>query len=850
MLRVGLRGMFARKMRLALTLLAVALGVSLIVATYVFTDSINGGFDKIFAQTNKGTDVAITGKKAIDVGDNQTQPTVPDAVLEHVRRNPDVAVAEGGVFDAGLVLGKDGKRIGQGAPNFITSLSQVKRFESFTVKTGRFPVNADEAALDVGTAKKQHFKLGEKITVQGTAPRKDYTLVGFSQIAGVDSLGGTPIVQLVPAEARRMLGKTAKWDTLSVAAKPGITPEKLAASLKAELPGTVTVRTGTQEAKQQSKDVSGGFGFLKIALLGFAGISIFVGSFIIFNSFSITVAQRIRELALLRALGASRRQVLVSVVVEGVFLGLLGALAGIAIGLALAPALKALFGLVGLDLPSSGFVIKSRTIIVPLVVGSLTALLSSIVPAIRATRISPMAALSSSAAPTIGKVSRALTLVGAVLAAVGMALILLGLLGSGSSNSRLLSVGVGVVAMFIAVALFSPWLVRPLASVIGIPVQAVAGFSGRLARENAVRQPSRTAGTAAALMIGVALVTFAAVFAAGLKATLKDAVKSNFTGAFVVQSTSGGSLFTAAAMREVRQVPGVGKTSPVRFTAGKVAGSGSTRVTGVDPATFPVLYAVKVKKGSADPIALLTNPGLVVVSKGYADKHHTKPGETLSVRTEARKTLALKVAAVVEDKGGLLADLTVSNTTVGSSFGEPKDGFGLIGLAAGADSKTVQADLKRLATDKYPEIEVLTAKQFIDDQAGQVDQLLLLIYALLSMAIVVSLFGIVNTLVLSISERTREIGLLRAIGSSRRQIRRMIRWEAVITAVIGGVLGCAMGLVLAVLFTRPLDDFKLTIPYVTIIGLVLLSGVAGVMAASLPARRASKLDVLEALAYE
>ncbi len=852
MRRVVLRGLFARKLRLALTLLAVALGVSLIVATYVFTDSINGGFDTIFAQTNKGTDAAITGRKQISLEDNQTQPTVSDAILARVRRNADVQVAVGGVFDVGLVLGKNGKKVGAGgAPNFIASTSPVRRFESFTVSKGRFPDAPDEAAVDLGTAKKQHWKLGDRVTVQGEAPRKDYKLVGFTQIAGVDSFGGATVVQLVPAEARRMLGKTGAWDTVAVAGKAGVTPKQLVASLKRELPATVTVRTGQEEARKQSKEISDNLGFLKIALLGFAGISVFVGAFIIFNSFSITVAQRIRELALLRALGASRAQVLGSVVAEGLALGLLGAFAGVALGLVLAPLLKALFVAVGVDLPSSGLVIKPRTIIVPLLVGSLTALLSSIIPAVRATRVPPMAALVATAAPTVGRVSRRLTISGGLLAVAGIVLILLGLLGSGSTGAQLTKVGIGVAAMFVAVALFSPWLVRPMASVLGWPVEKVAGFAGRLARENAVRQPARTAGTAAALMIGVALVTFAAIFAAGAKATIEDAVKSNFKGAFVVQSTDGFSPFTASAMRAIAKIDGVGDTSPIRFTGAKVGTrAGTTTVAGLDPAAFPGLYSVTVKKGPADAVARLADPGVVAVTKGYADKHHTKLGDVLTLRTEATLSLPLKVVAVLEDKGRVIGDLTVSNAVVGSSFGERKDSFGLVGLAPGADAKAVQARIKVLTKQKYPQIEVKTAQKFVDDQAGQVDQLLGLIYALLSLAIIVSLFGIVNTLVLSISERTRELGLLRAIGASRRQVRRMIRWEAVITSMIGGLLGCGLGVVLAVLFTRPLEDFKLTIPFGSIVFLVILSGFAGVLAASFPARRASKLNVLDALAYE
>jgi len=363
-----------------------------------------------------------------------------------------------------------------------------------------------------------------------------------------------------------------------------------------------------------------------------------------------------------------------------------------------------------------------------------------------------------------------------------------------------------------------------------------------------VRQPSRTASTAAALMVGVALVTFASVFAAGARATIENAVRNNFTGAFVVTNADGFSPYSAQVLGAVGKVQGVGSVSGVRFTTGKV-GNSKVSVTGIEPATFPELYATTIKKGPPDAIARLA-AGTVLVSKSYADDHHTKVGSTLRVFTPARATLPLRVSAVVQDKGGLLAELTVPSAVVLTKFNEPKVGFGLVGLAPGAVSKQVKRSIDGVLKASYPEAEAKTAKQFIGDQAAQVNQLLGLIYALLSLAIIVSLFGIVNTLVLSITERTREIGMLRAIGTTRRQVRQIVRWEAVITALIGGLLGCVMGLVLAVLFTRPLEDFPLTIPVGTLIVLIVLSGVAGVLAATFPARRAARLDVLEALAYE
>ena len=481
--KVIVRGLFSRKLRLALTLLAVALGVALISATYIFTDTINGSFDRIFTESAKGTDAAITPHEAIDTGDGGTPQTIPAAVLRAVRANPKVLVASGDVFDAATVLGKNGKRIGTGgAPNFLTSVAAAPRFQASKAKQGRLPRTADEAAIDASTARRQGFKLGQKLSVQGAAPRKDYTLVGFTQIAGVDSFGGATVVGLILPEAQRMLGKGTSFDSISAAAKPGVTPEALVRALRTELPRTVDVRTGKAEAAKQSKDLANNLGFLKTILLVFAGISLFVGAFIIFNSFSITVQQRIRELGLLRTIGANRRQILTLVISEGLLLGLLGSLLGILLGLALAPGLKALFAAVGVDLPANGLVVKPRTIYVPLIVGTLVALLSSLIPAIRATRVSPMAALQAAAVPTVGRLSRRATILASILAVAGVGLILLGLFGSGGTNSALAALGFGVAATFIAVALLSPWLVRPLASVMGRPVERFAGFPGRLAR--------------------------------------------------------------------------------------------------------------------------------------------------------------------------------------------------------------------------------------------------------------------------------------------------------------------------------------------------------------------------------
>jgi putative ABC transport system permease protein len=853
MFKVATRGLFARKLRLALTVLAVVLGTTLIAGTYVFTDSINNAFDTIFTVSNRGTDAAITPHKTIDTTNNGgTPPTVSAAVLQKVRQSPNVANAEGSIFDAGTILGNNGKRIGKGgAPNFLASVADVPRFQGFTLKTGRRPQNANEAAIDAATADKEGWKVGDKVCAVATAQRKCYTLVGTTQIAGLSSFGGAAVLDLVLSEAQRMLGKGTGFDEIQVAAKPGTSPQQLKTELARELGPTVDVRTGQEQAAKESKDIRDNLGFLKTFLLAFAFIALFVGAFLIFNTFSITVAQRMREFALLRTLGASRRQIWRAVVSEGLLLGVVGGVVGFALGIGTAALLRALFKAFGADLPSKGVVIETRTVVVTVLVGTVVSLVASIAPAVRAMRVPPVEALREGAVPVAHRAGRRMLFFASFLLVVGVALMCIGLFGSLKSDSAAISfMGGGAAVTFIAVALLSPRLVRPLASVIGRPIERLTGITGQLARENSVRQPGRTAVTAAALMIGVALVTFASIFAAGAKATINGAIDANLKSAFVVQNTDGFSPFSPEVLRSVDRVQGVSSVSGVRFSEAKVKGVGGNQsVSSIDPETFLGLYKLDMKEGGEAAVSNL-GPDQVIVKKGYADSNDTKIGDTLQITTPVGKHIAPKVSGIAQDKGGLLANLTVTNDIAQTQFGEPKDAFGLVGVQSGADEKAVQKQISDMLKARYPEAEVLTNKEFKDDIAGQVNQLLGLIYALLALAIIVSLFGIVNTLVLSISERTRELGMLRAIGTSRKQVKRVIRWEAVITALIGGVLGVIMGVVLAVLFTQPLDDFTLSIPVPSLILVLILAGIAGVGAAVLPARRAAKLDVLEALAYE
>jgi putative ABC transport system permease protein len=847
MAKIAVRGLLARKVRLALTALAVALGVTLIAGTYIFTDTITKSFDTIFTETNKGTDVALSPDN--DLSNGEDPPPIPGAVLKRVQKVPGVQQAEGAIFSQGGSFRKaDGAKLkGQGF-SAIAGAHDVQRFETFAPTKGHLPQTADEVAIPKGTADADDLKVGDQLQIQDAAPKKLYTISGIVTIAGVDSLGGGVIAVMTLPEAQRMTGKGDAYDEIDVASAPGVSPAQLKTRIAKVVPPRIDVRTGSEQAQEQTKDIKSGFlDILRTALLAFAGISLFVGAFLIFNTFSITVAQRTREFALLRVLGAKRGQVMRSVLAEGFVIGVLGSAVGLGLGIVVAAGLKALFKAFGADLPSTGMVIETRTIVVSLLVGTIVTLISAFAPAIRATRVPPLAALREGL-DRAHKTSRWATPLAGLLTLLGLALMALGLFGSAKASAALSLMGFGAVLTFLGVALLSPRLVGPIAGLVGAPFERFRGVTGRIARENTVRFPGRTAVTAGALMVGVTLVTFASVFAAGAKSTFSDAVHNASRAQAVIQGADGFSSFTPQAVQAVSHVPGVGQVASVRFAQGKIDGK-KHGFTGVDTQTFTNLYHSDWKQGSDATLKAL-RPGEVVVGKKFAEDNDVAVGETLKALTPKRTTIPLKVTGIINDKGGLTGDLIVPNAVLQSSFGATKDGFALVGYTGARPPDQVKSAIDRVLDAQFPAAEAQTNDQFIKGQQDQIDQLLTLIYALLAMAIIVSLFGIVNTLVLSISERTRELGLLRAIGMSRRQVKRVIRYEAVITAEIGAVIGLVLGIVLSVLVTRAIDGFELAIPVVSLIVLLIAAALAGVLAAILPARRASRLNVLESLAYE
>jgi putative ABC transport system permease protein len=851
MFQVVWRGFFARKLRAVLTGIAIALGVTLMAGTYVLTDTINSAFGTIFTTANKGHDVVVTPHQVFGRdrrAQDAAQTPITDATLARVRSVPGVAEAAGSIFSSAALLDERGRRFSTAAPSFVNSVVP-RRFESFTVARGRFPTTAAEVAIDESTASRHHLRVGGAMQVGGRSIARRYTIVGVVGFAGSASFGGAGVAVLTLPEAQRVAGEPGRFDQIDVGAKPGVSADALRARVRAALPASFDVRTGAQQAVKQTSDIKANLSFIRTFLLIFAYVALFVGAFIIFNTFSITVAQRTREFGLLRTLGATRGQLLRSVLAESVLLGLGGAAIGVLAGIGLAPALNQLFKSLGADLPSNGTVLEARTVLVSLLVGTSITIIAALAPALRSTRVPPVAALREGVPLPPGRLSRySLTASAAVLAA-GVALLVAGL----ASGAGAIVLGVGALVVFVGVALLSPRFVPALARAIAAPV-ARRGIVGRLARENTRRQPGRTAVTSAALMIGVALVAFVSVLAAGFKASIDNAVDQSFAGNLIVESSQAqqDQGIPATVVPTVERVPGVATVTPVAFTLARVAGiSGNASVTAVDPATFGHVYRIDWKQGSNATLATLGTER-AIVRKNYADSHNLKVGRRLTALTPANRLVTLTVAGIASDNARLLGDLTVTTQLARQAFAQRDIAFAFVTYRPGATNAQVQPAVNRVLGRSFPQVRSRTAAQFKKDQASQINTLLTLIYVLLALAVIVSLFGIVNTLVLSIYERVQELGMMRAIGTSRRQVRAMIRYESIITALIGAVIGLAVGLVFAVVITRPLtaDGFVLSVPVGTLILLLVAAALAGWLASAFPARRAARLDVLEALASE
>jgi putative ABC transport system permease protein len=847
---LALKSLWARRIRALTTTLAVVIGVAFVAGTYILTDTTFSAFDEIFTDSLAKTDVVITPKEAVRQESGET-PSFPAAVLKKVDRVPGVRVAVGQIFTVGAFFDRDNDQIGSKfAPKFITS-ALPESLETQTYVEGHKPHTAKEVALDQSAAEEAGIGIGDTLKLASVERVAAYRIVGLTKL-GSASWGGASIASLILPEAQRITAKRGEFDQILIAAQEGVSEETLRRRVQQQVNDpALRIETAKQNADRNSDQIRSDLGFLRIALLVFAFVALFVGAFLIFNTFSITVAQRVREFAMLRTLGAGRRQILTSVVVEALAIGLLGALLGILGGYLIATGLNALFVAIGIDLPTTGLVTKTRTIVVSLLIGIGITLVSSFVPALRATRVSPITALLAIEPPRSRRRGLIMAGLAALLSAAGLAMVLAGLFGGADGGSAAGLIGSGAVAVLLGVSLFSPRLVRPLASITGRPLEMLRRLTGRLARENTQRNPARTAVTAASLMIGLAVVAFVTVFAAGIKSSIATAVDESFQGELVLQNTDGFSPISPRAADLARQVPGVELVSTMRTTQAKLLDGGSRkRVSALDRDASEVID-IDWAEGSSRTLENLTDDE-VVVDKSLVSGNDLERGDEVAFLTQIGARPRLRVVGEYEDKAELFGAAIVTQHLMATAFDQSDDTLDFIKLADGANPEHVQAALIKSMDREFPVVEVRNQQELKENQEEQINQLLGLIYALLALAVIVSLFGIANTLALSIHERTRELGMLRAIGMSRRQVRTMVRYEAVITALIGALLGMVIGVIFAALIAQPLKDegFTLSYPIGQLAFMLVFAAIAGVLAAIPPARRASRLDVLESLHYE
>ncbi|MDQ1508633.1 MAG: putative transport system permease protein [Actinomycetota bacterium] len=859
MFKVTWKGLIAHKLRFVLTGIAVILGVAFISGTFVFTATIQQTFDDLIANIYKGTDAQVRGPEAFknnQGGPGATpRPPIPASVEKIVDTAPGVEAAQGNVqIEYAQLVDHKGKAIGnpgQGAPALGFGWNPVKQLNQFNlVPGGHPPRNADEIVIDKGSADKGHLHVGETVKVLTGLPPKDYKIVGIARFGTADNLAGASVVLFTLPEAQRIAGLPGQFDYIGIVGRAGLSQEEVAADVRTTLRqhglGTLEVVTGKKLIDENQSQIGKALGFLNTGLLIFAFVALIVGAFIIYNTFSIVVAQRTREMALLRAIGASTRQVLGSIIGESLVIGVIASAIGVLGGIALAIGLRWVMSLLGIDLPGSGAVVPAKAVIWGMLVGTIVTLLSSIVPARNAARVPPVAALRDVAIEQ--PIRKGVRLgIGGGLGVLGVIALLSGLF----AGAGIWFVILGAVLIFVGVFVLGPLYARFVSSVLGVPIARLKGITGTLARENAGRNPKRTSVTAAALMIGVALVGFITVFATSAKKSFLSTIDAQISSDYVINSggSFGGTGLSPRLDREIAKLPAIDASTPVRVGPADVNKSVDL-IAAVDPVPAQKLFALKSVGGKLSDLT----PDGIAISKTSADKHHWKIGSTIPVKFAKTGNTRLRVEMIYDEKqlalpgGGNLISLQGYE----KHFSQQLDALIFAKLKPGVSPEEGRKAIEPLLKG-YPTAKLQDNAQYKADQVKNLNQLLGLIYGLLIFAVIIAFIGIANTLALSIHERTREIGLLRAVGESRRQVRSMIRWESVIISLLGTLLGLAIGLFFGWAVVVALHDQGITKfdPAVTTqILIVVIAGFSGIIAAILPARRAAKLDVLQSISSE
>ncbi|MEU6990467.1 ABC transporter permease [Streptomyces sp. NPDC046465] len=854
MLKATLRSFLAHKGRLMLSALAVILSVAFVAGSLIFSDTVTRTFDRLFASTS--ADVTVEAKDDLDeaVPSGQT-PTVPARLKERVTEVAGVADAH---VDAKVqnvtIVDRDNESVGPttGAPTIATNWYPTDR-SPVELTSGHAPHGAGQAMIDADTADKKHVEIGDTLTVLARPGSFKVEIVGIATFTTTNP--GAALVFLdTPTAQRELLGSTDAATGISVTAADGVSDTTLKHRIAAELGSGYDLETADEQADSAASELGGFLDVIKYVMLGFAGIAVLVGIFLIVNTFSMLIAQRTRELGLLRALGADRRQVRRSVLVEALLLGLLGSTLGLAAGIGLALGLIELMGLFGMNLKSTEMVVGWATPVAAYVVGVGVTFVAAYLPARRAAHVSPMAALADAEIAGVGRPLKVRAVAGSVVGAAGAAA-LVGCARAEKTSSAASLLGLGIVLTLIAMVIAGPLLVRPVIRVLGGVFPAVFGSVGRMSQRNALRNPRRTGATAAALMVGLALVGGLSVASSSMTKSFDRQIDKTLGADFVVQN-SNFMPFSSEITGKVEGTDGAGLVVRQRFTPIELALPDGKKVETTAAGYGPRLDDVaKVTYTQGNSRAALA-AGRIGMDKDFAKKHKVRVGDALPARFPGERNTKLTVGALTDQDSpegfGVEGGLFLGFGTVEKYVPGGQDSALYVNAAAGTDADTLRERLDK-TLDPYPQVQVRDQADYKELIRQQIAVMLYLVYALLGLAIVIAVLGVVNTLALSVVERTREIGLLRAIGLGRRQLRRMIRLESVVIAVFGALLGLALGLVwgVAVQQVLALQGMKeLAFPWTTIVAVVIGSVVVGLAAALLPALRASRMNVLAAIAHE
>jgi putative ABC transport system permease protein len=839
MVKVTLRGLLAHKLRLALTALAIVLGVTFISGTLVLTDTLNSTFSSLFTSVYHKIDFQVRGVAQLGTGADATRNPLPESLVASVLAVPGVGGAYGQIEGYAQYVAPDGKPVSSSAGTLGVEFDPDQEISSLHLIAGGPPVTSDDVVMDAGTAKSYHFSVGQQVRVLSAgAPPQAFTITGIAQFGTADNLAGATLAAFTLPTAQRIAGETGRVDAINVVTKPGADKAAVQAAIARVLPAGAQVVTGQTVINENTTSVSQALSFFNTALLVFALIALFVGAFTIYNTFSIIVGQRTRELALLRVVGASRGQLLRSVLAEAAIVGLVSSALGVGLGVLAALGLEALLSGFGVSLPTGPLTFEPRTAVAGLAVGTLVTVLSAIGPARNAVRIPPVAALADR--PADGTAASAGLARGRFTAGAAVAVAGVALLAAGLSKPLVALVGAGAAGVFIGVAMLAPAIARPLSGLLGRPLAALLGTPGQLGRENSMRSPRRTAQTASALMVGLALVSAMAVFGASLSESATSSVDQAISADLIVSANGTGQLADGVPSAAAA-VPGVTAVTTVYRDQFEFKSTLAT-VTGVPPQGLADTVILRVTAGSA---AALGQDDLLIDST-TAKTNHLVVGDTVPVKFAYTGPATMKIGGIYQ-ANALIQSYLVSAQFFVAHFRQPSPGAVLLRTNGGAGAETAVSH----ALARYADVQVQTRAQFQQAQVASVNQLLGLVYALLALAVLIALVGIVNTLMLSVLERTREIGLLRAVGMRRRQVRAMIRSEAVILATFGAVIGIVVGTLMGLALVASLRQQGITetsVPVVRLILFLVLAALLGLLAASWPARRAARLDVLAAIA--